>query len=108
MHIDAPSKEIQDSLGFWIPPSGYRIPGTGIVNGILNSLMCIPDSVFQIFLDKANIAKYPLNTLYYDTVTRHRLREYHDRWVVYCPSPNQVTGDFLQIEFRTKQNRSCM
>ena len=24
-----PSKEIQDSLGFWIPHCGFRIPGTG-------------------------------------------------------------------------------
>ena len=107
MHIDVPSKEIQDSLGFWIPPSGYRIPGTGIVNGILNSSMCIPDSGFQIFLDKANSAK-PVNILYHDTVTRHRLWEYHDRSVVCCSSLNQVTGDSLQTEFCTKQKKDCM
>ena len=48
---------IQDSLGFWIPCCGFRIPGTGlqllsverefwipIVSGIPDSLSCIPDS----------------------------------------------------------------
>ena len=47
----------QDSLGFWIPHCGFRIPGTGfwylsvelgfwipIVSGIPDSLSCIPDS----------------------------------------------------------------
>ena len=55
-----PYKEIQDSLGFWIPRCGFRIPGTGfqflsvelefwipIVSGIPDSLSCIPDSKAQ-------------------------------------------------------------
>ena len=55
-----PYKEIQDSLGFWIPRCGFRIPGTGfqflsvelefwipIVSGIPDSLSCIPDSKDQ-------------------------------------------------------------
>ena len=85
MHIDAPCKEIQDSLGFWMPRSGFPIPGIGIVNGSPDSLSCILYSGIRIFLDEANIAK-PVNTLYYGTVTRHRLWEYHDRSVVCCPS----------------------
>ena len=28
--VVAPSKEMQDSLGFWIPDRGFRIPGTGL------------------------------------------------------------------------------
>ena len=53
-----PYKGIQDSLGFWIPHRGFRIPGTGfqylsvelgfwipIVTGIANSLSC--NSGFQ-------------------------------------------------------------
>ena len=53
-------EEIQDSLGFWIPRWGFRIPGTGfqflsvelefwisIVSGIPDSLSCIPDSKAQ-------------------------------------------------------------
>ena len=53
----APCKGIQDSLGFWIPRRGFRIPGTGfkslsvavgfwisIVSGIPDSLSCISDS----------------------------------------------------------------
>ena len=53
-------KEIQDSLGFWIPRCEFRIPGTGfqflsvelefwipIVSGIPDSLSCIPDSKAQ-------------------------------------------------------------
>ena len=52
-----PCKRIQDSLGFWIPSCRFRIAGTGfrtlwvefgfripIVNGISDSLSCIPDS----------------------------------------------------------------
>ena len=55
-----PCKGIQDSLGFWIPHRGFRIPGTGlqslsvelgiwipIVRGISDSLSCIPDSKAQ-------------------------------------------------------------
>ena len=55
-----PCKEIQDSLGFWIPPHGFRISGTrfrsvlvglgfwiSIVSGIPDSLSCIPDSRAQ-------------------------------------------------------------
>ena len=54
------SEGIQDSLGFWIPYRGFQIPGTGfqslsvelafwipIVNGIPDSLSCIPDSKAQ-------------------------------------------------------------
>jgi len=50
-------KGIQDSLGFWIPRRGYRIPVTGfqpltiesgfwipIVNWIPNSLSCSPET----------------------------------------------------------------
>ena len=54
----APCKGIQDSLGFWIPRHGFRIPGTGyriffsgtwipVVSGIPDSLGCIPDSKAQ-------------------------------------------------------------
>ena len=56
-HLFAPRKGIQDSLGFWIPRRGFRIPGTGfqslpaergfwipIVSGIPDSLSCIPYS----------------------------------------------------------------
>ena len=52
-----PCKGIQDSLGFWIPRCGLRIPGTGfqylsvelgllipIFSRIPDSLSCIPDS----------------------------------------------------------------
>ena len=52
----AQCKGIQDSLGFWIPRCGYRIPGTGfqsfsmelgfwipIVGGIPDSLSCTPN-----------------------------------------------------------------
>ena len=55
-----PCKGIQDSLGFWIPHRGFRIPGTGfqslsvelgiwipIVRGVSDSLSCIPDSKTQ-------------------------------------------------------------
>ena len=57
LKYDAPRKEIQDSLGFWTPRRGFRIPGTGfqylsvdigiwipIVSGIPDSLSCIPNS----------------------------------------------------------------
>ena len=60
-HI-APRKGIQDSLGFWIPHCGFRIPGTGfwylsvelgfwipIGSGIPDSLSCIPDSKTRDF-----------------------------------------------------------
>ena len=49
----APSKRIQDSLGFWIPDTGFQylsvelgfwIP---IVSGIPETLSCIPDSKTQ-------------------------------------------------------------
>ena len=53
----APCKGIQDSLGFWIPRHGFRIPGTGfqslsvelgfwipIASGVADSLSCIPDA----------------------------------------------------------------
>ena len=52
--------EIQDSLGFWIPRSGFQIPGTvfqylsvelgfwtPIVSGIPDSMSCIPDSILS-------------------------------------------------------------
>ena len=47
----AQCKGIQDSLGFWIPRCGFRIPGTGfqsfswipIVGGIPDSLSCTPN-----------------------------------------------------------------
>ena len=55
-----PCKRIHDSLGFWIPRYRFRIQGTGfqylsvelglwipIVNGIPDSLSCIPDSKTQ-------------------------------------------------------------
>ena len=46
--IGRPCKEIQDRLGFWFPRRGFRIPGTRfqtpILNGIPDSLSCIPDS----------------------------------------------------------------
>ena len=55
-----PYKEIQHSLGFWIPRCACRIPGTGfqslsvelefcipVVIGIPDSLSCIPDSKAQ-------------------------------------------------------------
>ena len=57
----APCKGIQDSLGFWIPRCGFRIPGTWflylsvehgfwilIISGIANSLSCNPDSKTEI------------------------------------------------------------
>ena len=41
----------QDSLGFWIPRRGFRIPATWILEshlwGIPDSLSCIPDSKAQ-------------------------------------------------------------
>ena len=53
----APCKGIQDSVGFWIPRRGFRIPGTGfqslsvevgfwisIVSGIPDALSCISNS----------------------------------------------------------------
>ena len=51
----AQCKGIQDSLGFWIPRSGFRIDGAGfqslsvelwipIISGIPDSLSCILDS----------------------------------------------------------------
>ena len=53
-------KGIQDTLGFWIPRRGFRIPITGsrsfsvelgfwirIVSGILDSYTCIPNSKAQ-------------------------------------------------------------
>ena len=47
----ATCKEIQDSLGFWIPHRGFRIPGTGfhtvIETWILNSNLCL-DSGFHV------------------------------------------------------------
>ena len=56
-----PCKRIQDSLGFWIPRCGFRIPGTWflylsvehgfwvlIISGIANSLSCNPDSKTEI------------------------------------------------------------
>ena len=56
----APRKGIQDSLGFWIPGCGFRIPGTGvqslsvdygfwipILSGIPDSFSCILDSKAQ-------------------------------------------------------------
>ena len=66
-----PCEGIQDSLGLWIPQSGFRIPGTHfqflsvelgfwipIVSAIPDSLSCIPDSnswisdyISKIFLD---------------------------------------------------------
>ena len=65
--VIAPSKKrIQDSLGFWTPRRGFRIPGTGfrylsvelefwiqVVNGIPDSLGCITDSTSKIFPDSA-------------------------------------------------------
>ena len=55
-----PCNGIQDSLGFWIPYRGFRIPGNGfqslsvelglwipIVSGIPDSLYCIPNSKAQ-------------------------------------------------------------
>ena len=58
-----PRNGIKDSLGFWIPLRGFRIPGTGfqssffqsvelgfwipVVSGIPDSLSCIPDSKAQ-------------------------------------------------------------
>ena len=48
----APRKGIQDSLGFWIPHRGFRIPSTrlriSIVSGIPDSMSCIPDSKAQV------------------------------------------------------------
>ena len=56
----APCKRIQDSLGFWIPRCGFRIPDTGlqylsvehgfwipIISGFPDSLSCIQDSKTQ-------------------------------------------------------------
>ena len=56
----APWKKIQHSLGLWVPPCIFRIPGTGfqslsvelgfrisIFNGIPDSLSYIPDSKAQ-------------------------------------------------------------
>jgi len=63
---------IQDSIGFWIPRRGFRIPGAGfqilcqwnldsgfqipIVRGIPDSLSCIPDLLQQYF----SWPQYPL------------------------------------------------
>ena len=60
----APCNGIQDTLGFWIPPRGFRIPITGfqiyfsgvgfrirIVSGIPDSYTCIPDSKSKNFQD---------------------------------------------------------
>ena len=59
-NLFAPCKVIQDSLGFWNPHGGFRIPDTGfqylsvdlgfwilIVSWVPNSLSCIPDSKTQ-------------------------------------------------------------
>ena len=58
----APCKGIQYSLGFWIPPCGFRTPSTRFqylsvelefwisnVSGIPDSLSCTPDSKTQDF-----------------------------------------------------------
>ena len=60
MNSCVPCERIQDSLGFWIPHCGFRIPGTGfqylsvelgfwiaMISGIPDSLSCIPDSKTQ-------------------------------------------------------------
>ena len=65
----APCKGIHDSLGFWIPPCGFRIPGTWyrylsvehgfwilIISGIANSLRCIPD--FKTEIHKQNFLRF--------------------------------------------------
>ena len=44
IHPFAKCKGIQDSLGFWIPPRGFRIP---IISGIPDSWSCILDSKAQ-------------------------------------------------------------
>ena len=58
----APCKKIQDSLEFWIPRRGFRIPGTEfwiayrwqtMANGIANSLSWITDTKPRI-PDSAN------------------------------------------------------
>ena len=65
-------KGIQDSLGFWIPRRGFRIPGAGfqsfsvelgfwipIVRGIPDSLSCILDSKAQEFgFHKQNFPRF--------------------------------------------------
>ena len=66
-------KGIQDSLGFWIPRRGFRIPGTGfqslsvelgfwipIVSGIPDSLSSFPDSGFhkQKFIGFPHLGRY--------------------------------------------------
>ena len=72
-HLFAPRKGIQDSLGFWIPRRGFRIPGTGfqslsaelgiwipIVSGIPDSLSCMPE--FQspgLRISKAKTSRIP-------------------------------------------------
>ena len=58
--VVTPCKGIKDSLGFWIPRPGFRIPGTGfrsllvkfgfwipIFSRIPDSLSCIPDTKAQ-------------------------------------------------------------
>ena len=58
--VVTPCKGIKDSLGFWIPRPGFRIPGTGfpsllvkfgfwipIFSRIPDSLSCIPNSKAQ-------------------------------------------------------------
>ena len=58
--LNSPRNGIQDSLGFWIPCSGFGIAGTGrqslsvelgfwipIVKGLPDSLSCILDSKAQ-------------------------------------------------------------
>ena len=68
----AQCKGIQDSLGFWIPRRGFRIPVTGfqsfsvelgfwipIVRGIPDSLSCILDSKAQDFgFHKQNFPRF--------------------------------------------------
>ena len=62
LHLFTSCEGIQDRLGFWIPPGGFLIPGTGfqslsvelgswipIVSGIPESLSCIPHSTSKNF-----------------------------------------------------------
>ena len=54
---------IQDSLVFWIPCRGFRIPGTAvripIQNCIPDSLSCVPESKAQRFRIQSKISWIP-------------------------------------------------
>ena len=54
MRLDfAPRKEIKDSLGFWIPRHGFRIPGTGF-----HSFQCNFDYGFHHRWDSGFLSLY--------------------------------------------------